>query len=291
MTGYARASARAPEGEVVVELSSVNNRFFKAMWKMPDCLLVWREEMEALLRKEIGRGSLTVAISTLGAALDGSHALDAGALERYAKQAGTIARRLKLAGFRPDLNQLLSLPGAVRETPAPGRASPALWRSIKAALEEALRTLTKMREREGAHLKADMDARVRRIEKLVKEAGQAVPQVVETYARKLRDRIDTLLKEHGLTAEPAALAREVALFADRADISEELSRLRAHLEALRETLRGGDEAGRKIEFLLQEVQRETNTLGSKASDSRISALVIEMKGEIEKIREQVQNVE
>jgi uncharacterized protein (TIGR00255 family) len=276
---------------VVVELSSVNNRFFKAMWKMPDCLLVWREEMETLLRKQIARGSLTVAITTLGSELDGSHSLDAAALARYAKQAQTVARKLKLTGWRPDLNQLLALPGAVRETPAPGRASPALWRAIKAALEEALRSLTKMREREGGHLKADMDARVRRIGQLVKEAGQAVPQVVEVYAKKLRDRIDGLLKEHGLTAEPAALAREVALFADRADVSEELSRLQAHLDALRDTLRGGDEAGRKIEFLLQEVQRETNTLGSKASDSRVSALVIEMKGEIEKIREQVQNVE
>ena len=166
-----------------------------------------------------------------------------------------------------------------------------VWRLAKATLESALKAMNAMRAKEGAALQKDLFSRIKTIDATLKKVVREVPVIVEDYRQKLHKRIEGMMKKSSATLDKDGIAREVAIFADRCDISEEITRLGTHLEHFLDASRGDDHPGRKLDFIAQEMLREVNTMGAKANSAKVGGLVVQMKSEIGKIKEQVQNVE
>jgi uncharacterized protein (TIGR00255 family) len=186
---------------------------------------------------------------------------------------------------------LLALPGAVEERGANDKDPRDDWPAIEPVLRDALVALAKMRSEEGVALAADLAHNGRQILELLDGVAKRAPEVVQAYQARLMQRVEQALSDLGVTLQPAELLREVSLFADRSDISEEIVRLRSHLQQYEAALMLPESSGRKLEFIAQEMGREVNTIGSKANDAEISKLVVDIKTALERIREQIQNVE
>jgi uncharacterized protein (TIGR00255 family) len=215
--------------------------------------------------------------------------LNAAVLTGYVRQleaalGGSITRDVA------QLAPLLALPGVVQEPAAEYAAVEAQWPRIEAVLSEALQRLTQMRVDEGRSMAADLTANARTIAAELNHVEARAPQVVEAYRTRLTERLNKLLADVGVRIEPADVVREVGVFAERSDISEEIVRLRSHLEQFDTVMASDESQGRKLEFLTQEMFRETNTIGSKANDAEIARHVIEIKAAIERMREMIQNV-
>ncbi len=285
MTGFGEARRQDARGTIQVELRAVNNRHLKISLKISDSHVQMEPAIEALVREKIRRGTIQLHIRIERPRRPEDYRLNLVALESYRRQVAELS-----SGSAVDLGALLLLPGVVEDRrPAddPEQDWPALAETVGTALErlEASRAL------EGKAMAGELAALGRAIADQVGRIADRAPGVVIAYQKRLVERVTALLSEQAHALEPRDVAREVALMADRVDVSEEIVRLRAHLDQYQAILVDSESSGRKLEFLVQEMGREINTIGSKASDVEISHSVVEAKALLEKIRELVQNVE
>ncbi len=290
MTGYGRGDCARDGFKVTVELSSVNRKQTEISLNLPREMEMLEASMRDLINRHVARGRLTVRVSlhtAEGKASARMH-LNLPLAKAYARELGRLARQLRLA-TPVTLDQLVRAPGVFQTDEELAEAED-LRPAVEKALKQALVALVKMREREGAHLARDLAARVAVMRKSTAKIQAQSPQAAKRYRQQLIERIESA----GLAA-PAAederLLKEVVLFADRSDVSEELSRLQSHFQQFADCLKSKEPVGRMLDFLAQEMNREVNTIGSKANDALISREVVVLKAELEKFREQAQNVE
>jgi uncharacterized protein (TIGR00255 family) len=281
MTGYGAGRHEAAFGSVDVEVRSVNARFVKVNVKAPGALAAREADIEALCAKTVKRGTVTVSVTLRSKAARTPMTVN----EEVALAYQAVFRRLGL----PEQG-IPQLPG-VLVAEAPEAAGEAEWQALQSALATALQGLTATRAREGQALRDVLTASVDKLEDLRASVSARVPVVVREHAAKLKERVDALLADAGVSLDATTLAREVAVLADRSDITEELDRLRVHLAHAKELFTSAEPIGRTLEFLAQEMLREVNTTGSKSADAELGRLVIEMKSEVERFKEQVANVE
>lgn len=289
MTGFGRAAAAHALGAVTVEVKSVNNRFLKVGIRLPDVFSELESELEAQVRAALTRGSVYVNIALDRGRPDVSYSLNEALIRQWWPRLRAIARD---AGEKePQLADLLGMPGAVLEQSEKLSPDESLAAAVKEALAGALKGVQEMRAREGEALQKDLAARVKNVGALAKQVAARAPQVVQEYRQKLKARIDKLLEGSGTKIDDVTLAREVALMADRGDVTEEVTRMDHHCAQFLKVIGGSGEAGRRLDFIAQEMLREANTMASKSSDAELTHAAVEMKSEIEKIKEQVQNLE
>ena len=288
MTGYGRGEYIAEERKFTVEMKSVNHRYNDMTIKLPRTLAGLEDKIKKRIMQKVFRGKTDVYISfeTFSAAdmdVKLNEVLAAAYLEklrRLQEKLGlTQGRELELVARFPDV---ITVEKAQQEEAV-------IWEALSPALEEALERFVSMREMEGENLKKDILLKGERIKALVAEVKERSPLVVVEYQEKLQNRLKDLMG--GVEVDPQRIATEVAVFADKGCVDEEVTRLESHLVQLRDILEKGGQVGRKLDFLVQEMNRESNTIASKANDIQIVKATIELKSEIEKIREQIQNLE
>jgi uncharacterized protein (TIGR00255 family) len=290
MTGFGSARGVLAGQEVAVEVRTLNHRFLLLKPRLPPLVAALEGELEAVVREFIQRGTVHLGVSLRARAGGRPPAFSHAAAAGYVAQLRRLARELKLP-FEVDLRLLTMLPGVVQEAADAGRDADGLGEELFPLVRTALAMAVRAREREGEALRRDLLRRTKTVAELVRAVERRAPAVVADYRARLHRRLDEVLAGKGVTLLATDLAREVALFADRADITEELTRLGLHLVELRRLLQGAEGLGRRLDFLLQEIHREINTIGSKAADAAIAHEVITLKSELEKLREQVQNLE
>lgn len=288
MTGFGAAQVVAEGLTVKAEVRSVNHRHLQLKLRLPAEAAHLEPELDGVVRGKLARGSVTVFVHIGREGRAAAARLDEDVAAAYADRLRAMAERLGLEGG-VRLESVLSLPGVVA-----GRddleADPRIEKLVRKALEEALSELIGMRENEGAAMADDLKKHAARIAKLRARIDKRMPKVVKEHQASLKKRVEDLLAG-GSSLDPKDLAREIALLADRLDVSEEVSRLEAHLGQLDGLLDEGGSIGRKLDFLAQEFFREANTIGSKCSDATVTHMVVDLKTNIERLREQVQNVE
>jgi uncharacterized protein (TIGR00255 family) len=282
MTGYGRASARRGSLQAEAEARSVNGRWLAVRCRVPGDLARLEPRLEALVRRRVERGSVDVSVR-----LRADHDHRPPRIDRQALAVYRDALQ-RLGGGDPAL--LLSLPGVVRTT-APAPSERAVDRVALGAAKAAIDAMAKARADEGRRLRAAVRRELGVLARVVAAVRRQAPAAVRAGQAQLARRLAALLDGRALSADDPALLREVALLADRADVTEELDRLAAHVGALTEALDSREPVGRRLDFLLQEVVREVNTLGSKSSDARISEQVVRAKTATERLREQAANIE
>ncbi len=291
MTGFGRGAAAGENFNVAVELKTVNNRFLDVHLRAGAEL----SGLEALIKRRIGeqlaRGRVDVSLSldrTGAVAYEINRPLIIGFIEAMR----AVQREMSLVG-EPDVNALARLPGALQPV-RDGQLGAEIIAGVEQAVDEALTELNQMRAREGAALAAEMHSRLDVIERQIPLIEAVAGGLVDSYRTRLQKRIGELLARDGLEIvelDQGRLAQEVAYLADRSDISEELARLRSHVTQFRTIIESDGETGKRLDFLLQELNREANTVLSKSTDLSIKEAALAIKGEAEKLREQVQNIE
>jgi len=288
MTGYGRKEAAWSGGTVVVEVRSVNNRFCEVSVRLPRGLTVLEDHLKGLAQKQCARGRVELTVSIPGGR-ETKRTLQVDRLlaKQYHGLLQQIQRELKLGGTI-DVSLVAGMKDVLHVTEEPVDDS-GLQTLIKKLAAGALADLDRMRRREGKALAAHLEALLRTLEQDRQAVAVRVPQAQQEHLARMRARVEKLL-ESG-RADDGRLEQELAILADKSDISEEIARLDSHLAQFRQTLKVAAPAGKTLDFLTQEMGREINTMGSKANDSQLSQHVIRMKGGLEKIREQTQNVE
>ncbi len=286
MTGFGRGTASDTRFDTVVEIHSVNSRFLDIVVRGGRDVMQLEQRIREYLRQHLERGRIVVSVDVEGAR-EGEPVVDIEKANAYLEILNTLKERFDLSG-EPDLALLSGFRDVISSSAAEG-AGEELWDTIQPALEEAVQALMVMRQREGTALEEDMGARLEAIENELAEIEKLAPERSKVYAERLRNRVEEVLE--GTAIDENRLYNEIALYADRIDISEECTRLRSHLDQARRIMGGKDPAGRQLNFLLQEMHREVNTVGSKSNEHEISHIVVRMKEELERIREQVQNIE
>jgi uncharacterized protein (TIGR00255 family) len=291
MTGFGGASAQAGGARYVVEGRSVNNRYFKALIRLPEELQGLEAELEAALAKRLMRGSVTMIVRFSDASAEAVAQLNIEAIRHYIKQLRAVPG-LEHNTTAIDLGALVALPGVVVEDAGQERlerARPVLLELV----EEVCQRILGMRTREGEMLHAELCKHCRLIADQLAAINQRAGVVVELYQQRLRQRIEALVAESGMAIRDEDLLREVAVFAERSDVAEEVARMDAHLAHFREIIdnKGETPAGRSLEFLSQEMLREANTISGKSLDAEISRRIVDIKSAVDRIKEQVQNVE
>jgi uncharacterized protein (TIGR00255 family) len=290
MTGFGEARRQTAGLTALVEVRTINNRHFKLSFRATDGYGGLEPDVEAVVRDIVRRGTVQVNLRIDRQASPDDYRIDFGVLESYRTQLDGYLQRYS-ASNKVSLETLLQLPGVVDPTARAGIDPREDWAVIEDVLREALAAVVKMRADEGAALLADLAANGRAVEQFLDKVAERAPAVSGAYQERLAQRVQKALAELNVTLQPADLIREVSLFVDRSDVSEEIVRLRSHLQQFNEALNLPESAGRKLEFIVQEMGREVNTIGSKANDAEISRHVVEMKSALERIREQIQNVE
>jgi len=287
MTGFGAAEGHVGSSRVTVELRSVNHRFFNPTIKLPGAFARWEGEVRETLRKQVARGHVTVFARAERDETRGS-AIDEEKFAKHVAQLRELQRRFSLGG-ELDIGTVLRMPevfAAGEREEESGTAA-----ELVAIVDQAARALAAMREQEGGRLAAFLDERIAIIENAVARLASRAP----TRLVEQRDRLRSAVQElaGGLALDDARMAQEIAVLADRLDVSEELDRFHSHIVAFRGALRQGaaDGVGKRLGFLLQELLREANTTGSKAADSAMLQDVVMIKEELERIREQVENLE
>lgn len=290
MTGYGRGECSQDGFKVTVELSSVNRKQAEIAISLPRELEVLEAQIRDAINQRVARGRLTCRVNLHAA--DGNGAarvrVNHSLATAYAAELRQLARKLKLKESL-SLSVLVRAPG-VLETDSAVNDAEAFWPAVRKSLDQALATLVKMRAREGNALRQDLCDRIGSLRKAVARVGKQAPAVQERYREQLLSR----LKAAGLAElqlDEERVLKEVIFFADRSDISEELTRLQSHFQQFDDCLKLAEPVGRTLDFLAQEMNREINTIGSKANDAAISREVVVLKTELEKFREQAQNVE
>lgn len=290
MTGHGEAHRHTEGVSVAVEVRTVNNRYLKFSFRATDGYQSLEPQVESLVRQHVRRGTIQVGLLINREPSAEDYRLNEVVLRGYLAQLQRLMGKSDHDSSVP-LASLLVLPGVVHEPTAGLELIESQWPLIESVLAEALTNLTKMRTDEGRSMAADLAANARAIAAELTAVERRAPQVVDAYRSRLNDRLNKLLGELGVQIQPADIVREVGIFAERSDIAEETVRLRSHLEQFDTVMATAESSGRKLEFLTQEMFRETNTIGSKANDAEIARHVIEMKSAIERMREMIQNVE
>lgn len=288
MTGFGSASRSEKGLALRAEVRAVNHKFLQLKLRLPSELAFLEPDVEELVRGRLERGSVTLSVTSHGAAALSPIELNLATARRYKLLLGKLAKELGLER-QIELDDFAQLPGVFSAEPDT-RALSRGRKTLLAVVEAALDSLGEMREREGRALAKDLAQRGALIGKLVERIGARMPLVVQGHQESLRRRVAELLGP-GASLAPADLAREIALLADKLDVSEELTRLASHLAQLAALCKKSAPVGRQLEFLVQEFLREANTVGSKCNDATVTHAVVELKTEIERLREQVQNVE
>lgn len=290
MTGYGAASGENPRFSLHVELKSVNNRYLKVTSRLPDQLAPFEQEFERLVRDVVTRGTVSVSVRLTAPAQSGRFRLDTQVIAGYCRQ---LRELTDSAGFSTErlAAQVLALPGVVVDSGSTLFDSQSDWPFVESVFREALAQFREFRVREGAAMELQMRQCCDTVSTGVGRVEVKAPVVVTEYRDKLLERVRGFLSAAGVPISTNDLLREVSLYADRCDINEEITRLKCHIEQFERMIAGGGSQGRKLDFLSQEMFREVNTMGSKASDIEISHVVVEMKAAVETLREILQNVE
>lgn len=288
MTGFGKGTFALDGRELTVELKSVNNRFLDISMRLPRVLSPLEDTFRHALQDRLNRGHVDVYVNYRNQREDAkSVRVDTQLLEAYLTCARTAARELSITDDLT-LSKALALPDVTEIVPAE-EDQEALQQFGKTAVELAIDALLAMRRGEGSRLKKDLTARMDTMEGYAAAIEKRAPGVAEDYRVRLTERVNEMLGE--TEVDRSRLATEIALFADKAAIDEEIVRLKSHLLHFRELLEAEEPVGRKMDFLIQEMNRECNTIGSKANDAALTDLVLLCKAEIEKLREQIQNIE
>jgi uncharacterized protein (TIGR00255 family) len=290
MTGQGLSRAETALGPLSVELRTVNNRHFKLVMRLSGALQRFESEIERIVRQSVQRGTVQLTALWQRTDLVAPYQLQRGTLASYFRQLSQLRSELGVQ-TAIDLGQLATLPGVVEEAPLEPADEERVWNLFVPVLHGALSDLTRMRDAEGESMQGTIDVDLAKIRQSIEAVRQLAPGVVESYRQRITARVQAVLSDQGIRVQPADLLREVQLFADRCDVHEELSRLESHLKLFSDAMRQDAASGRKLDFVIQEMFRETNTIGSKGSDATIAQHVVEMKCAIERIRELVQNVE
>ena len=288
MTGYGSAKGQAGDLQISIEVKSVNNRYLDASVRMPRSFLFAEDAVKSAIGRHISRGKVDMFINVDSSAADDmSVKVNEALLKGYIDAINLISGKFGLendltavsAGRFPDILSVEKKDLDAEEISA----------GLVFVAEEALRDFDAMREREGEKLCTDVLSKLETISSLVTVVEEESPRTVEAYRNRLREKISEVLSSAGV--DENRILAEAAIYADRVAVDEETVRLRSHMSQLRSMLAGGSPIGRKIDFLIQEFNREANTIGSKCQNSDIAHVVVELKSEIEKIREQIQNIE
>lgn len=291
MTGQGQSRRIVGAIEVTVEVRAVNNRFFKLQLRTSDVFSRLEPQIEALARRHVRRGSLNMTVYASRAARASDYRLHEVAIASYYAQCREIATRLGIDA-RVTMGELLALPGVVAEHESTHREpDEELVRETLAAINDALVCLNRMREAEGANMAKELLDQLERINQLKGVVEEKAPIVIDDYRERLRLRLQQGLAMVGVDIHPNDVLRETQIFADKADVREEIVRLGSHTRQFANLLEDQESQGRKLDFLIQEMFREANTIGSKAGDSEIAQRVVDIKAIIEQMRELVQNAE
>lgn len=288
MTGFGAGRAQVGEEEFSVELRSLNHKFCEVKARLPRELAALEPLVSKQVKERLARGAVELLVRRQTVTASGTVPMvDVALAQEYARAFRELAEAL---GVPADISwsQVATQPGVVK-LEEKGMDVAAATQAVQSALDQALAALEQMRRVEGEAIRADLDARLKLIEGWSREVAALAPQAVEEYRQRLAERVADLAR--GVPVDPQRLAQEVAMFAERTDIAEEVTRLASHLEQFRALMASSEPAGRRMDFLVQEMHREVNTTGSKSQHAEISARVVSMKAEVERIREQVQNVE
>ncbi|MFH1458976.1 MAG: YicC/YloC family endoribonuclease [Candidatus Omnitrophota bacterium] len=288
MTGFGKSKSSFADGNIYIEMKTFNHKFFELSCKLPDSLQLYEDQIKKTIKKRIKRGKCYLWIQ-LEQTYDKSEdmQIDKKRLYKYHTLLKKIKNILKLQG-QINLEQILSFPEIII-TQSRKLNRKQVWRATEAALSKALNSLILMRQKEGSALYKDLILRTKSMGKSLQKIKLYLPQEIQHYKQRLKKKLINFSEKNGSREE--RLNAEVALFAKNCDITEELIRLKAHIDNFKSTIKKNKEAGKVLDFIAQEIQREINTVGAKSADFNISREVIFVKGEIEKIREQVQNIE
>ncbi|MFR7450591.1 MAG: YicC/YloC family endoribonuclease [Gemmiger sp.] len=288
MTGYGRAEEVRNGRDIAVELRSVNSRYFEYSCRVPRTCAFLEDPLKRLVAEQVHRGKVELSLSIQNvSAADVVVQINWGLAESYCRALSSLAERLDI---RNDITvtALTRFPDVLTQSAAPADPD-ALWADVQAVAGQAVTAFLQMRAAEGEKLRADVEARLLTVEELVRQIEQGSAGRVQTYTQRLYARLQELLADRNI--EESRVLTEAALFADKTAIDEETVRLHSHVAQYRQILTLDEPIGRKLDFLTQELNREANTIGSKCQDAALTRLVVELKSEIEKIREQIQNIE
>lgn len=293
MTGFGAASVDNAGSHVTIEIRSVNSKFLKINLRLPEDLASAEPELEQLIRSRISRGTLTLRAMCTAIAADVAHGINHAALQRYIDQLQTVLQH-HTGKMSMELGALLRLPGVLIPPDAQSVIPDAVREAAKDALNKAIDEMIVMRAHEGAAMASELRSQINVVRVHLETIRANAPNATLEFETRLMARIEKLLERAGVkSAEPADIVREVASYAERVDINEEISRLSTHLDHFESLLAGNDAKpiGRTLDFLSQEMLREANTIGSKSPDASLAHAVVEIKGAIDRIKEMVQNIE
>lgn len=288
MTGFGKGKSFSEVGAITVEIRSLNHKYFDLIARLPNHLAMFEDKVRDYVKKQIRRGRINLSVSwEAKEKAKSALSLNLCLAKRYYQDLVKLKRNLKL---KDDLgiSQIVSLPEVI----AYGQKKESLrrfWPHLKKALDQALNKLSRMREAEGKRLMRDLLKRIKRIRYCLENIEKQLPKAIQRYRKNLLQKVKALAGIKKLNQD--RIAEEVALFVRNSDVSEELTRIKSHLKSFRSALRNQKEAGKELDFISQELFREANTVGAKAADFRISRWIIKIKSQIEKMREQLQNVE
>ncbi len=290
MTGFGEAQGEINGVTYIVEIRAVNNRYLKTSVRLPETTAFLEEDIDKLLRQNLSRGMVSFVLRLKNAPANVLFDIDETALRVYMKKLSRIASSAKTK-CPVDIGGLLTLPGIVRPALPDEEEAKQIKKSVLKITQRAIDQLRQMRAAEGAALAADLDSHCKAVKEDLEQIRAHSGIVLQEYQKKLKKRVDELLADAKLKLDEDALAREVALFADRSDISEEVARLDSHLQQFAESCRANAQAGRRLDFISQEMLREANTIASKVYDTEVVRCVVDIKCRIDRIKEQVQNIE
>ncbi|MBX3395039.1 MAG: YicC family protein [Phycisphaerae bacterium] len=291
MTGYGEVRWSADGVTYRVEIRCVNNRYFKASIKLPEPFGRYEADIDRLLRERLGRGSITFSLRIADESPSSACRINTDVLDDYVRQLTEVGKRYGLA--RIDFSRLLDAPGIMQVADIDDERLASQFKIVQTLADRAINGVIGMRKAEGEAMLRDLREHIGEIRSRLEEVRRRSPSVVLEYQKRLQSRVQQLLDGmEGLNVQlhEDALAREVAIFAERCDVNEEVSRLSSHLDQFDTLCEAPEEAGRKMDFLSQEMLREANTIGSKSNDAELSKHVVAIKASVDRIKEQVQNV-
>lgn len=292
MTGFGEASVTIGDAHYYLEVRSLNSKYFKAVIRLPEEFQVLEAELETELRHRLNRGSIFMTVKHSDVSGDVAHTINELALSKYIDQLKKLPQ-VASGAVKIEIAPLLSLPGVLQPPIDEEARLAAARKSLLQLLEKGCERLVQMREREGKALRSDLMLHRDVVVDRLKLVQQRSPVISAEYEKRLKNRIQQMVKDMGMAIQPVDVVREIAIAAERSDISEEVARLTGHMDQFTQILSDGEykPVGRTLDFLTQEMLREANTIASKCGDAEISRWIVEIKGSIDRIKEQVQNVE
>lgn len=288
MTGYGRSQQTLDGREILVEIKSVNHRYFEFSARVPRAYGYLEEKLKSFLQGKVSRGKIEMGVTIYNiegkdALIEVNSSIAKGYVDALRKANETLELKDDIT-----LSNLIRLPdifNVIKNT----EDEEAIWNDVKIVAEEALNSFVSMREAEGVKMREDVEQRLNYIEQLVEKVEERSPMVTEAYRERLYNKLSEILNDKKIDEQ--RILTEAAIFSEKTAVDEETVRLKSHINQFRSLLEINEPVGRKLDFLIQEFNRESNTVGSKAQDVEITKIVVELKSEIEKIREQIQNIE